>query len=444
MTDRYHLLGVARVRSPWFGEVARWANAARIPADFTKCLTVDEVRSRLRMMPVSAVLADAATPGLDRATFDEARSRQIAVIVIADPRAERDWATLGAAATLPPGFDVDSLLTTLEAVAEPITPAALTAASRAISLPGPGEELIGSTDLDRVGGLVAVCGRPGAGASSLAIGLAQGLAARPVNRGAVALADLALDSEQALYHDAVDLVPGLEELVDAHRYGQPEPDAIRQLLRPVESRRYAVLLGLRQHRGWTALASPAIHAALHGLCHSYRWVVADITADFEGEAETGSIDVEERNELARRSVALASVVVVVGDATLSGLRALPRLCRELVALGVDPEQVLPVVNRGPRTRRGRAEVAAAMREADLGRVSTLAVPLFLPERGLEAQHHEVDRLPPDLVEPLTAAVEATALRGTFDAAGNMPGSYRRGADDSRTGDDLESARAVGA
>ena len=60
---------------PLVREVARWANVARIPADFTKCLTVDEVRCGSGMMPVSAVLADAATPGLDRATFDEARAR---------------------------------------------------------------------------------------------------------------------------------------------------------------------------------------------------------------------------------------------------------------------------------------------------------------------------------------------------------------------------------
>ena len=44
MADRYVVIGLARSRSRWFGEVARWANAAAAPVDFVKCLTSDEVR----------------------------------------------------------------------------------------------------------------------------------------------------------------------------------------------------------------------------------------------------------------------------------------------------------------------------------------------------------------------------------------------------------------
>ena len=41
------------------------------------------------------------------------------------------------------------------------------------------------------------------------------------------------------------------------------------------------------------------HAALAGLRATFEVVVADIDADLEGEAECGSIEVEERNTMAR-------------------------------------------------------------------------------------------------------------------------------------------------
>ena len=39
--DRYVVLGLAHVRSPWFREVSRWATSAVIPIDFVKCVSVD-------------------------------------------------------------------------------------------------------------------------------------------------------------------------------------------------------------------------------------------------------------------------------------------------------------------------------------------------------------------------------------------------------------------
>ena len=33
-TDRYVVLGVAQVRSPWFREVARWSTSAMLPIEF--------------------------------------------------------------------------------------------------------------------------------------------------------------------------------------------------------------------------------------------------------------------------------------------------------------------------------------------------------------------------------------------------------------------------
>src|SRR6476469_4873365 len=100
MNERFVVLGLARVRSAWFADVARWANSASIPVDFMKCLSAHEVRSRLERATVSAVLADAGAPGVDRTLFDDARARGVAVMVVADPRRERDWTAIGASAVL--------------------------------------------------------------------------------------------------------------------------------------------------------------------------------------------------------------------------------------------------------------------------------------------------------------------------------------------------------
>ena len=49
--DRFVVLGVAQVRSPWFREVARWATSAMLPIEFVKAMSVEEVRVRLRSGP---------------------------------------------------------------------------------------------------------------------------------------------------------------------------------------------------------------------------------------------------------------------------------------------------------------------------------------------------------------------------------------------------------
>jgi hypothetical protein len=59
--------------------------------------------------------------------------------------------------------------------------------------------------------------------------LAQGLANDDLHAGQVLLADLKLDADLAMLHDARDVVPGLQELVDAHRHGHPTGDEIRRL-----------------------------------------------------------------------------------------------------------------------------------------------------------------------------------------------------------------------
>ena len=67
MSDPYVIVGVARTRQGWFSEVARWSTSGAAPVEFLKCLTTDEARALLGSgRRASALLVDAATPGLDR------------------------------------------------------------------------------------------------------------------------------------------------------------------------------------------------------------------------------------------------------------------------------------------------------------------------------------------------------------------------------------------
>jgi hypothetical protein len=240
--------------------------------------------------------------------------------------------------------------------------------------------------------------------------VAAGLAADPRDRGLVVLADLALNGQQGLLHDAGDVVPGLSELVEGHRNGSLGAEEVRKLCFDVADRGYDLLLGLRRQRDWTALRSRALRAALDGLRQCYRMVVAEIDADVEGEAECGSVDVEDRNMLARTAATTADLVLVVGQAGLCGLHAHLRVLRDLVGLGVDPGKLVPIVNRAPRNPRARAEISQALAgplEASLPGVRLAANAVFVPERRrLDGAVRDGLAPPSAVVAPIAQAVRA--------------------------------------
>ena len=402
-SPRYSLLGLARPRAAWFTELGRWATAGTLPVDFVRCVSGEEVRARLAAdRPFSALLVDSGVPGLDRDLVDRARSTGCITIVVAEGGPVRDWAGLGVAGVLSAPLDRVDLLDALE----------LHATSLAEVQTHPGDPAPIRPAGWR-GRLVAVTGPGGTGASVTAMALAQALGDDARNAGHVVLADLALDADQALLHGAPDVVPGVSELVEAHRAARPDAANVRATTFDVDGRGYQLLLGLRRRRDWAALRPRAVEAAVDGLLQAYRQVVADVDADLDGDAECGSVEVEERNVLARTAVGRADAVVVVGSGDLKGLHGLLRVVADLVEHGITPGRLLPVVNRAPRSPRARAEIGRAFAQLAEGFVDPglLAGPLHLPgQRRLEEALRDGVRLPGSAGRDLAAAVDAVVAR----------------------------------
>jgi hypothetical protein len=219
--------------------------------------------------------------------------------------------------------------------------------------------------------VVAVLGPGGTGASTAAIALAEGLAGgdRAVG-GPVLLADLCRTADQAMLHDSRVVVPGVQELVEAHRTGRILPNLVHDQTFEVAGRGYRLLLGLRRPRHYVTVRPRAFEAALDSLRRAFAVTVCDVDPDLEGEAETGSLDVEERHLMTRATVARSSVVFVVGGPGLKGVFSTVRLVGELLAFGAPPDRLVPVVSRGPRNPRQRAEISSSLRQllgANVGR-----------------------------------------------------------------------------
>ncbi|MFO7779853.1 MAG: hypothetical protein R6V28_16000 [Nitriliruptoraceae bacterium] len=453
MRERYVVLGLAQPRVEWYRMVGQWSAAAMLPLEFVRCVSVGELRARLRSgRAFSAVLIDGRFPGLDRDLIAEAGEAGVAVLVV-DAHGTRAWRELGAAAILAEVFSRDELVEVLQATATPI----------------------GAVDLDPLatsaappvarGGLIAVGGPGGTGASTLAIALAQGLAgghghlprarrrragrpdetrsdetrsdqARPDETRSdqarpdqtrpdptILLADLCRVADQALLHDSRVLVPSLQEVVEAHRTSRPPLEVVVDQTFEVPARGYRLLLGLRRPRHWVALRPRALESTLDALQALADVVVADVEVDVEGEAESGSTDVEDRNLLARASLARADLVLVVAEPSMKGLYALVRSIGDLQGFGVPLERLLPVINRGPRSARGRAALTSALArvaQASLGAGATaLANPLHVPERAVDEALRDGVALPSAMARSLARAASAlldrTGERVTDDA-----------------------------
>lgn len=397
--DRYVVVGLAHVRSNWFTEVARWATAGSLPVEFVKCLSPEELRVRLASgRPFSGALLDGRLPAVDRDLLAALKDRGIPSLVVQTGSDDRDWAMLGGTATLPDPVERAGLLDLLA------THCQMIGAVDEADVDAPAAQTHAAPWRGR---LVSVTGRPGMGVSTLAVALAQALADDPRYAGDVVLADLARHAHQAILHDARDIVPGIQELVEAHRSGRPTLQQIRELAFQVEVRRYRLLLGLRRPRDWVTIRSRAFGAALDGLRRSAQIVVADTDADLEGEADTGSFDIEDRNLMARSTTRAADLVLVVATPSTSGIHGLVGHLEQLRNLAIPSERTLVVINRGPRLARGRAELTRAIANlTNAGdRPNSYLGPVYVPERrNVDRLHEDLSRFPLALTAPLGDAV----------------------------------------
>lgn len=418
-TERYVVLGLAPARAGWFRNVGLWANSGALPAEFVRCISAEEVRARLASgRAFSALVADAGLPAVDRDLVAGARAAGCAVLVVDDGRATRDWLELGAARVLGPAFGRDELVAALTSCAHPVPRGEV----------DPSDLLTRAAPAAWRGSVAALTGSGGTGVSTLAIALAQALADDVRHGGMVLLADLRLRAEQAVLHDAGDVLPCVQELVEAHRSGQPTADDVRGLAFSVPERRYHLLLGLRRSRHWPAIRPQAFDAAFDALRRAWGVVVCDIDADLEGENDAGSIDIEERNVMARTAAAQADVVFVVGLPELKGVHSMVRVLEEAVAFGVDPARIVPVINKAPRPARARAGLAAVVAELTAPFVGgRLMNPIHVPERhNVEADVHDGARLPAGLGTPLAGAFKALLDRPRMEPVAAGPEPVRPG------------------
>ena len=410
--DRWVVLGLAHPRVEWFSRLSRWSTAAAIPVDFIKCVSSDEVLARLNSgRQYSALLVGGDVSGLDRDLIDSVRIAGATVIVVGSV-VERGWTELGVAALLPEEFERSDLLGALTDHAPPI--AQVSAVVRASPI---------EYESTWRGQLIAVTGPGGAGSSVVAMATAQSFASESSNNSMVLLADLALNAEQGMLHDAREVIPGIQEFVDAHRVGKVPIEQLRSLVFEAVGRGYHLLLGLRHHRDWTAIRPRSFETSLDGMLRSYRLVVADIDHDFEGEKDTGSRDVQDRNHMARTVAATADLVVVVGVATTKGIHSLTRTIRELATVEVESERIVAVLNRTTRNPRRQADAADALasllaREQSVG---DIGYPIFVSERAdIEVALRDGVRLPNNAGKSLHAQlVDRLGSRSRSGGSGDV-------------------------
>lgn len=408
---RFVVVALARPRQGWSAEVTRWATSGAAPIEVVTCMSADEVAAVIGSgRRVSALLADAGAARVDRELIHSLRGAGVASIIVADGKVQRDWDDLGAAEILAPTFDVPLLLDALDRHAALVVD----------DVRVPARVQLDTPTQDRAT-MVVVTGTGGAGSSTVAMGIAQslGLGRSDGTCPRVALVDGVRRGDLAMYHDVGDVIPGLPELVDAHRVDTVEPDEVRRLLFHITERAYDVLLGLRRPRDWVSLRPRSVDAALDGLRRAYDAVVLDVDADLEGEDDTGSVDVEDRHCVTRCGLRHADLVVVVGAPGLKGLHDLVRLIDDVALAGVPSARILPVLSRATRNPATRSSTALSLTRLahDGDGPPVVHVPVV---RRLEHTHRQVSRLPESLCRPLGRAVRQVLLdvgrRTTVDDA----------------------------
>jgi hypothetical protein len=256
------------------------------------------------------------------------------------------------------------------------------------------------------GQTIAVVGAPGTGTSVVAAGLAQSFAQSfcetrklPISadaRAEVVLADLRRRPSQATIH----------ELIDAHRFATLTAPDTRAFCFEVPAMGYDLLTGLRSRHLASTFQHPTILESLHSLANAYTVAVVEIDDEFDGEADTGSIDIEERNALARTTLFAADHVVVTGRASKQGLRDLSAGIEALISFGIPTSAIYPVVNFAPADEPVQAQIRITFERS----VPTLENQPTLIPRFTSQADGTISR-----TDRIRVATELTPLRSTLRA-----------------------------
>jgi hypothetical protein len=421
-TPRYTVLALASPRTAWGQTLTQWASSGALPIECVKCVSADELIARLESgRRWSAAVLDGGLASVDRDLISRLAQARCPAIVIDDARVVRDWRALGAERTLPPALDRVRLLEALAEVATPVDDSVVESAQ---------PQTVNRSPIG--GSVVAVCGAGGVGTSTVAAAIAQGFARdgggrNPFRHGEVVqtvLVDGCRNAEQAMLHDALDVSRGIQELCEAHRTGRPDAVGVRSVTIDVPIRGYELVAGLRRSRFWGAIKPNAYAATLESLANTFSTVVVDIDADFEGEADGGSIDVEDRNAVARLTLQRMDCLVVVGVPTMKGLHALHRILVDVANAGAPAHRVLPVFNQTVRSAKTRSSYTKALADLASWRPDDALPPLYLPARDVDAVHRDGTLFPEPLVEPLMGALRAV-LRGAPVEPVEQPRRWRR-------------------
>ena len=359
--ERYVVLGLAMPRSPWFRVRRPVGDVGVAPGRVRQVRVGRGAAGPARVGPAASPRCSSTAPSAaSTATCSTARGPRGCAVIVDGRRPAGTGRRRAPTPCSPPRFDRATCS----------TPCAATQRhDRSAPTPSVAGDAAPADARGVAGPRSRPCAAPGGtGASTVAIALAQGLAADVRNGGLVVLADLARHAEQAMLHDARDVVPGVQELVEAHRAGRPTGDRGPQPhLRRREPRLPRCCSGCAGTAAGARCGPGPSRPPSTACARAFRVVVADSDADLEGEAEGGSVDVEERNVMARTRDRR-------GRRRRRRRRARPRractrssgVVGDLVAAGVDGGRIVAVVNRAPRGHRARAELARAIAELTPG------------------------------------------------------------------------------
>lgn len=382
---RARLIAYAPTRASWSTRCARWAAGARMPFAYFRCVTLSGLVDELGQGGAHAVLVEghACTPQVIAATADA----NVPLISVGGDVA-------AAVAHLPDTFGREDLLQVLVVLPRDaslfftVTGAAPVSARR----------------------VVAVIGAGGAGTSTIAGVIAQGLARLG---DPVLLADLCRNASQAVLHDVRDAIDGVMEIAAGQSI-----KASTGLYLPstfVSARGYNLVLGMRQPLQWVALRGDRASHVVATLRQGEGWLVCDVDADFDTQEDTGSVGVGDRHRLTTDVLACADGVVVVADASLTGMFRGVELCAAVAQRCGDGVPIVAVINRAQKgdALRPKARFVAAFgaltaaKAHTLKPVAVIAVPVFAAD-----QHHlKVTAFPSRVVASVAKPVFAAVIAG---------------------------------